>query len=249
MNLDVKRNLKVFFDKYFWRQHPEAAIRYYPVVKAITRLKLDKAKILEVGPGSLGIIPYFQREIDGVDIDFSGPKTNLLNKIIGTATNLPFKKNFYDVVISVDVLEHIPKEQREVAIEELIRVAKKLAVIVVPTGEKSQQQDSELSVRWQKMKKGKNQFLEEHVQNGLPSNHEILVTIDKALRKFGKKAKIKSTPNLNLLIRSILMKSWISKSKLMYAAYMKGFLLLLPILHLANFGNCYRTVVVIEFSE
>src|SRR3989344_844655 len=105
-----------FFNRFFWRQHPEAALRYYPVVGQIKKANLEKSKILEVGSGSLGIIPYLKREIDGVDIDFSGPQTRFLNKIKGEAIDLPFGKNSYDVAISVDVIEHLESEKRLKAI-------------------------------------------------------------------------------------------------------------------------------------
>lgn len=249
MNLNIKKHLKQFFDHYFWRQHPEAALRYYPVVSEIKKHKLTKAKILEVGPGSLGIVPYVKTSIDGVDVDFTGPKTPLLTRIKGTADSLPFRKNSYDVVISVDVLEHLPKEQREKSIHEMLRVAKKLAVIVVPTGELSEAQDRRLQAHWRKTFNYPNQFLDEHVKNGLPTTDIILVAIDKSKRLLGKTAKVRSFPNLNLEVRNILMRTWISKNRLIYYLYMKGYLLLLPILKFANFGNCYRTVFVIELAH
>ena len=37
MNLNVEKNLRNFFDKYFWGQHPEAALRYAPVVSEIKK--------------------------------------------------------------------------------------------------------------------------------------------------------------------------------------------------------------------
>ncbi len=135
MSLINKNSIKNLFDKFFWRQHPEAALRYAPVVREIKRLKLQNSKILEIGPGSLGIIPYLKREIDGIDMDFSGPQTDLLKKIKGTAIDLPFRKNSYDVVISVDVLEHLTRPQRENAVYEMLRVAKELNIIVVPVGD------------------------------------------------------------------------------------------------------------------
>lgn len=197
----------------------------------------------------MGITPYLKKRVDGIDIDFSGPKTALLAKIKTKGTALPFHKNSYDAVISVDVLEHIEPESRAQAIHEIIRVAKKLAIIVVPTGEFSQKQDIELNDYWQKVFKNKNQFLEEHVKNGLPETNQILVDIDKAKRLLGKKASVKSRPLLNLFIRSLIMKTWISKNKYIYYLYLKGYLLLLPILAHANFGNCYRRMFVIEFAS
>src|SRR3989344_6143131 len=248
MNLPAENYIRKFFNKFDWRQHPEAALRYYPVVRAIRKLNLVDSKILEIGSGSLGIVPYLKREIDGVDIDFSGPQTKLLNKIKGSANNLPFTKNSYDVVISVDVLEHLNKENRADAIYENLRVAKHLAVIVAPVGELAQEQDKKLDEYFFKKFSKRNQYLIEHVSNGLPKTEEVLVFIDKSLRKLNKKAKVESYPNLNLFVREILMRTWISKSKFFYYFYLKGFLLLLPILKLANFGNCYRRVFVVEFA-
>ena len=95
----------------------------------------------------------------------------------------------------------------------------------------------------------RNQYLEEHVLNGLPKTEEVLVFIDKSLRKLNKKAKVESFPNLNLVAREILMRTWISKNKFFYYLYLKGFLLLLPLLRFLNFGNCYRKVFVIEFAS
>ena len=248
MNLSAKNLARNFFNRYFYRQHPEAALRYLPVVSAIKKWNLLNSQILEVGSGSLGITPYLKREIDAVDVDFSGPQTKLINKIKGKADDLPFRKNSYEVVISVDVIEHLERDIREKAIYEILRVTKKLAVIVVPTGELAQNQDKQLHKYWRKIFGSENQFLEEHIKNGLPSSDEILVCVDKSLRKLGKKAKITSTPNLNLAIRNILMKTWITKNKFLYYLYLKGYLLLIPLLRFANFGNCYRRVFVIEFT-
>lgn len=238
-----------FFNKYYWRQHPEAALRYLPVASQIKKAKLQDSKILEIGSGSLGIAPYFKRKIDAIDVDFSGPQTDLISKLKGKAWDLPFRKNSYDVSISVDVLEHIEPNLREKAVYEMLRVTKQLAIIVVPSGEDSEMQDRKLQAKWNQVFKEKNQFLEEHVKNGLPTAEEILVFIDKSSRKLGKTAKTRSFANLNLTIRSFLMNTWITKNKLKYYLYLKGYLLLIPILRFCNFSKTYRRVFVIEFGS
>ncbi|MBI2327781.1 class I SAM-dependent methyltransferase [Candidatus Curtissbacteria bacterium] len=237
------------FAKYFWRQHPETALRYLPVVRELKKAHLEDSKILEVGSGSLGITPYLKRKIDGLDIDFSGPPSPLINKIKGEADNLPFRKNSYEVVVSVDVIEHLEKNRREKAIFETLRVVKKLALIVLPVGENSEKQDRKLHFYWQKIFKEKNQYLLEHVENGLPKINEILVLIDKSLRKLGKIGKVSSSPILNLQVRNILMRTWITKNKFIYYLYLKGYLLLIPFLKFANFGNCYRRIFIIELAN
>lgn len=248
MNFNVRKILKKFFDRFFWRQHPEAALRYLPVVAAIRRAGLADAKILEVGPGSLGIIPYLKKPIDGIDVDFSGPSTSLLTRIKGSAESLPFRRNSYDVVVCVDTLEHLPGRNRQKAIYEMLRVAKKLAIIVVPVGDLSQNQDRELDVLWRQIFGRENQFLAEHIKHGLPTQDQILVYVDKCRRLLKKNARISSSPLLNLQVRQLLMRTWISKNKFSYYLYLKGYLLLISPLRLANFGNCYRRIFVIELA-
>ena len=95
MSSIVKKNLKKISDKYFWGQHPEAALRYAPVVNEIRKRRLLDSKILEIGSGSLGITPYLKKKIDGVDINFSGPESGNLRKIEGEAKQLTFPNNSY----------------------------------------------------------------------------------------------------------------------------------------------------------
>ena len=249
MSLPGEIYLRKFFNKYFWKQHPETALRYMPVVSEIKRAKLQDSKILEIGSGSLGIIPFLKKPIVGVDVDFSGPKTNLLEKVKAHADDLPFKKNEFDTSVSVDVLEHLSQERREKAIFEMLRVTYKMAIIVVPEGEDSEKQDRQLQQLYSKVFSKTNQFLDEHVNFGLPRKEQVLVAIDKSARKLGKKAKIRSRQVLNLSVRNILMRTWITRSKLLYYLYLKGFLLLVPILRYCNFGKCYRRVFVIEFER
>ncbi len=247
MNSGVKKTIKRFSDKLFWGQHPEAVLRYIPVVNEIKKRNLEDSKILEIGSGSLGIVPYLKRNIDALDIDFSGPQTNYLHKIKGSADNLPFNNSSYEVTLSVDVLEHLKPQNRKRAILEQIRITNKLAVIVVPCGEESELQDKMLREKWNLLFKEKNQFFEEHIRYSLPKKNEILTYIEKSLIFFKRKAKVNSYANLNLVIRSILMNTWITKNKIIYYLYLKGYLLFTPILKFCNFGETYRQVFVIEF--
>lgn len=246
--MNIEKFLKTVFDKFFKNQHPESALRYLPIVSILKNAKLENSKIVEVGSGSLGITPYLKKPIDGVDVNFEGPQTPLLNKIKGTSQDLPFHKNAYDVAICVDTLEHLEKGQREKAIGEILKVARKMVIIVVPVGALSEEQDKKLEVRFRNVFGKKDNFLSEHVQNGLPKTNEILVIFDRVLRRLGKKAKITSSPLLNLKVREILMYTWISKNRYIYYLYLKGYLLLLPLLRLANWGDCYRRIFVVEFT-
>jgi len=50
----------------------------------------------------------------------------------GDSLNIPFSDNSFDLVFSVDMLEHIKKADRMKAIEEAIRVTNKTCIITFP---------------------------------------------------------------------------------------------------------------------
>lgn len=54
--------------------------------------------------------------------------------VIATGVSLPFKENSFDAVFSLDVLEHINKEERKKFVKELMRVAEEKVIICAPYG-------------------------------------------------------------------------------------------------------------------
>lgn len=87
-----------------------------------------KLKILNIGAGigdELGVLQMFGK-VYVVDIDKKALDMIDVNlceeKIIADACDLPYKKNFFDVVVSFDVFEHI--EDYKKSVEEAYRVMK-----------------------------------------------------------------------------------------------------------------------------
>ena len=216
---------------FFYRQHPDAALRYLPIVRLLKKQKLANAKILEVGSGSYGITPYLKKPIIGVDLKFDEPKYDLLTQVHGTGDKLPFKRNEFEVVILSDVLEHMPKNARSKVLDECIRVARKIVIISGPFGPQAFEQDKKLA------QISDHHFLQEHLRYGLPEVSDILnyknpkiVTID-IVGEY-----------LNLRVREWLMLNFIKH----YHFYLKGLMFLVPILKWLNHKPCYRTVIMIK---
>lgn len=230
----------------FYRQHPETAVRYSPIVKLLKKQRLLKSKILEIGSGSYGIAPYLKLKIDGVDTNFEEPEYELLNQIKGSAVNLPFRNNSYDVAILSDVLEHLPEKLRQGVIKEAIRVSKRLVIISGPCGQKAFEQDKKLA-EYSKKKLGKmHHFFEEHLMYGLPEVKDI----ERYSRGVNKVKSLKVYGNFfNLKAREWLMKYFITNSKLGFYFYLKGLMITVPILTKLNYGDCYRTIVYMTLSK
>ena len=51
---------------------------------------------------------------------------------VADGTNLPFADESFDFVVATDVLEHIPQEKRSMFCQEMLRVARKCAILTFP---------------------------------------------------------------------------------------------------------------------
>lgn len=224
--------------KIYFHQHPETAIRYYPIVKIIKENGWLSDKILEVGSGSIGIAAYIDSQVVGVDNDFSEPDHPNLIKVKGNGEKLPFKKNEFTVAILSDVLEHVPKKNRKKLIEETIRVTKKAVIISGPFGNEAFQQDKALS------KLSEHHFFKEHLLYGLPDYAEIEKIKNRYISEI---TKIGSFLNLN--IRYLIMRLFTSKNKFLYYLYLKGLMPLVPFLVRCNKPPQYRTVYLIGLNK
>lgn len=218
----------------FSRWHPQLALRYLPIVQAIKKSGIHKPRILEVGPGSLGIGPYLNQPFTGVDIDFTGPKWPAMKQVKGQAEKLPFASDSFDIALSVDVLEHLPPESRAQTIDELFRVAKSLVILAIPIGKIAFHQDKHLDHAFRSKFGSRFPFLKEHLRYGLPEDSQVKSWIQKAAKKFSKKIVLFQSGNRNLALRRFLMHGWMTRNPFINFFFRKVLLVFLPILFLLD---------------
>lgn len=107
------------------------------VAKAVPR---DVKKILDLGSGD-GLVFNALKETghDPVALDISRIALNQIHGkmlVQGTASNLPFLHNSFDLVVACEILEHIPNVSYNSVLNEIKRVTKKYVLITVPYKEK-----------------------------------------------------------------------------------------------------------------
>ena len=103
-------------------------------LKIITNYLKKDDKILDAGCGDKShpyVFSYLLKNYDtkGIDLDNSWNE----NIIKGDISKMDFADNSFDVVLCLDVLEHIENWQK--VFSELLRVAKRKVIISVPTTE------------------------------------------------------------------------------------------------------------------
>lgn len=87
---------------------------------------LESAKALDVGSGR-GYLQDVVRDYTGLDISPTAARFYHKNFVLGSATSMPFPDGTFDLVWSVDVLEHVPNPEQ--ALREIRRVAKDGAIL------------------------------------------------------------------------------------------------------------------------
>lgn len=96
-----------------------------------------KGKILDAGCGEGRFSKYFiEKQANITSMDFSEEYISLARKkigkgkfVVGSVTSLPFKDNSFDVIFSIDVLQHVPNLKD--AISEFKRVLKKGGKLII----------------------------------------------------------------------------------------------------------------------
>lgn len=87
--------------------------------------------------------------------------------------HLPFKDKEFDVVVCVDVLEHVPKPQRTALIKEMRRVAKYQLICSAPFGTDEHITAEKKLYQHLIDQKKEAAFLKEHIERGLPTPDEV----------------------------------------------------------------------------
>lgn len=127
---------KKYFD-HMDRHHD--AVYFESVLRLISKsgIKVDNKRLLDVGCGAGSLMKVITQKYknakdrQGLDISLLGKASRHLKFIRGSADDMPIKKEAFDIVFCVDVLEHVVDPIK--VISECKRVLKKGGYLVIRT--------------------------------------------------------------------------------------------------------------------
>ncbi len=94
--------------------------------------------------------------------------------VVFDGATLPFPDRSFELVTSLDVLEHLQREERAAHLRELARVAASHIVLCCPLGTQAHAlAEAELAAWHAAIVGRRHRFLDEHVVNGLPTEAEL----------------------------------------------------------------------------
>lgn len=154
-------------------------MRISTTAKHVNKLHLKKGTIvLDVG-GFDGAFALFVPDLKVWVVD---PQTTG-----GSGLNIPFPDKHFDAVVSVDALEHFPRNERPKLLQELTRVTRSKLFINFPETRSMDAQKAVLSIF-------DNKFIREHVEYNLPTQEETI----SFLREICPRIKITASSYVNV---------------------------------------------------
>lgn len=156
-----------------------AAVLLKPLLEPLGR----PARLLEVGSNVLHLLPAFLAPLvvevvraDVVDVPLEGSRFIRLSP----DGHLPFPDEVFDFVVALEVLEHIPREDRLFALAEWSRVARQGVLFSCPRRHRAVREAERRVDRHYRARHGRpHPWLAEHQQFGIPSRGEIRAILGK----------------------------------------------------------------------
>ena len=130
--------VSVLWENFFQVRPINQIIRYRAILNILAAFRpffTPYPQILETGSGPIGLGPHIAYPFWGSDVKFGSFISPNMTPVTASTTELPFENDSFDIVISIDCIEHIPTDAlREKAIEEMWRVTKKILIVGYPSG-------------------------------------------------------------------------------------------------------------------
>lgn len=131
-------------------------------------------RVLEIGANGhynlLRYLPGFELVFSDIEAQPPAPVTF----VRADATRLPFADGEFDYVVSMDVLEHVPRDRRPAFLAECARVAGRAAVVCCPIAAPgTARAEDDANAVFRLLSGSGYRWLDEHHDEGLPSADEV----------------------------------------------------------------------------
>lgn len=219
-------------------------VRYYPLLDLLASPRTET--ILEVGSGSFGMGEFVPRKFVGCDLMFDGStRAETMLPVSASGTRLPFRDASFSLVLCLDTMEHVPRNERESFVKELLRVAEKTLILGAPMGKDAAEADRQLHEYFVAHDIPVPSWMKEHIAllDEFPHVEEFLTLFNRAgvtvTLRTGESAwfhrfitVVEHTRFLGKLTVALSWRPWRT--------------LITPILRIANVSSSYRTYFVVE---
>jgi GT2 family glycosyltransferase/SAM-dependent methyltransferase len=167
--------LQIDFDQF--HRYAALTVLLKPLLHHYERKSTRPLRLLEVGSHSLNLLPAFLAPIP-VEIVRADLEPHLAGDLgpyitLNKDEPFPFVDDAFDIVVAMEVLEHIPAEDRMFAVGEWSRVASKGVFFSCPNGKRVRKLEARADADFQARHNREHPWLEEHERFGRPTRREV----------------------------------------------------------------------------
>ncbi|MDA1338437.1 MAG: class I SAM-dependent methyltransferase [bacterium] len=207
-----------------WLWRWDRFARYNPVIDYLhNQYGFANVSILEVGSGDYSASLYDGYIVDGMDLIKPKDPTAVRLFYNESIVDTKMQDNLYDVVICVDTFEHIPKKSRQIALYNMMRIAKKEVLLVYPSGEDAIKLDDELYSYYKTNIGDNHRWFEEHKKYGLPTESELdqyIISLNKVFQNMSVyRSRINDILKLKIYSKFMMSRSYfrfLLKNKILF---------------------------------
>jgi SAM-dependent methyltransferase len=233
----------------------DSALRYAAVIDLIRPLYRPDLRILEVGSGAAGITAFLNFPVVGVDRAFERTEalaTPYLTRIEASADTLPFDDASFDVVLSLEMLEHIPADARPKVLRELFRMLRPggRMVVTFPADEAARRLDLRLNEAYRRRYGEDHPWVAEHIAEGVPSTEETVALVRSIAGEDATVDVHKHDPARSWLLHQMLYgaRRWYLPALLTGLHTRLGATLVFNVARRLDGSDHYRTILVVDRS-
>ena len=234
-------------------QTVDTALRYAAVIELMRPLFRPDLQILEVGSGAAGITAFLKFPVVGVDPAFERTEalgTPYLTRIEGSADALPFDGQSFDVVLSVEMLEHVPAAARATALREMFRVLRPggRMIVTFPADATATRLDLALNEAYRRRYGVDHPWVAEHIAEGVPETKEVVALAREIVGAEGSIAIHKHDAARAWLLHQMLygVRRWYLPAVLVGLHSRVGARLVLNVVQRMDGDEHYRTILVVD---
>jgi SAM-dependent methyltransferase len=160
----------------------DIALRYERCLALIKDRYQPDLRILELGSGSGGLAEFLDHRVTGVDTAFDRTADRFSDRLVpveASATAVPLRDAEYDMVVSVDMFEHLAADARVPALSEMMRLLAPGGRLIIgfPAGPVAAKLDRRLNDSFAQHHGRPHPWALEHIEHGLPDPDEVEVRL------------------------------------------------------------------------